>query len=106
MQNPIKNYQLNAESMESAGNFNFGDIKYIGLIPLFNFKKIKVRIHGKILNSNAYVISLLDDKETIFKNLVLFKSMYGYPIRQIKLQWGQFTGNVNEFVVPGHELKE
>jgi hypothetical protein len=90
--------------MDSDGNINFGDIKNIQ-IPL-SVLNLKAKVHGKILGANAYIISLFDPDGDLFRNLILFKSHYGYPIRQIKLQWGRFDGSVNEFIVPGHELKE
>ena len=63
-----------------------------------------VRIGGKIKNADAYVINIIHNGESDFEYLRLLKKRYGYPIRQIELEWGKFTGNANEFIIPQFEL--
>ncbi|MHA2280303.1 MAG: hypothetical protein ACXAC5_05590 [Promethearchaeota archaeon] len=69
---------------------------------------------GKVKNANAYVISVFgaykfDPDDELHRRFHWFRSLkkkYGYPIRQIELAWGKFSGSSSEFIVPEHELKK
>jgi len=77
-------------------------------------KTFKAKVIGKVKNANAYVINVFgldiyypaeryDERRNTMLSL---KRKYGYPIRQIELEWGKFSGSGNEFVIPEHELKK
>jgi len=95
--------------MTQNGQFNFGDDAQIKCgIELFSSGTITVgdlyfdvRICGKIKNTNAYIVTIIDEKSNYLKNL---KKRYGHPIRQVELEWGKFTGSSKEFVIPDFEI--
>jgi hypothetical protein len=106
-------YKINSEKPPSG--LNFAEIAQIECLvkgTRLENRIFDAKIMGKIKNANAYVISVLglnlfypadafDRRHNYIKSL---KEKYGYPIRQIELEWGSFSGKINEFVVSEHEL--
>lgn len=62
--------------------------------------KVLASVRAKIKNANAYVVSFKFDNRYID----IIKDKYGYPIRQLPLEWGNFNGLVSEIIVPAKEL--
>lgn len=101
---------------KTQNGFSLYDIVYIECLvkgmKLEN-RKFKAVITGKIKNAKAYIINVTeignfypeDELNENIHRLNSLKSKYGYPIRQIELEWGRFSGSVREFVVSEHELK-
>lgn len=100
-----------------------GDILYFNKVAIRNTKSgmygadIIAIIYGKIKDSDAYVI-LVNNKEfhetgidmecalsyrTREQNILLGK--YGYPNRNLELEWGAFNGYLGEYIVPRNDLE-
>ena len=66
-----------------------------------NRKAIKAIVAGKVANANAYVVLAVGLLEY---ELHWLKNRYGYPIRQIELEWGKFFGIDNEFIISEDDI--
>ena len=78
----------------------FRDSVLIESLDLSGRKKlISAMIFGKIKNINAYVIISKEPEDIKY-----LKNRYGYPIRQLELEWGKFSGSTMEFIIPEIEL--
>jgi len=112
MINPL--FKIKIETNKSG--FNFADIVilecFVKAVVIEN-KIFKAKIMGKVKNANAYVVSVFiidkhgidnDELERISAWCKGLKRKFGYPIRQIELEWGKFSGSMAEFIVPEHEL--
>lgn len=63
------------------------------------------KICGKIKGSDSYIVCLNGYN---YKDDYVYKSLlrrFGYPIRQIDLEWGFFHGIGLEFIIPEHEME-
>jgi len=61
-------------------------------------KRTRGTVIGKILGADAYVVYLNFGGENGPR--MLTKKKYGCPIRHIELEWGNFNGMSDEYVVP------
>lgn len=89
------------------GKFNFGDDVQIKC-GVSNGSSVSdvffdARVGGKIKNIPVYIVKIIgpDFRHNATTSL---KKKYGYPIKQIQLEWGKFTGTANEFTVPAFEI--
>ena len=104
----MRSLKLNAKvekDTDQGGNFAFGNIVEISVILPQSFyiknHSFKAKVIGKVKNAEAYVIGVRGATAENHKEL---KRKYGYPIRQIELEWGKFSGNLNEYIISRHEL--
>lgn len=67
----------------------------------WNNGEIQATVIGKVNGADAYVILISGMLESEEKHL---KNRYGYPIRQLKLEWGKFFGTSNEFIVSKDDI--
>lgn len=111
MINPM--FKIKTETTQSG--FNFADLVVFDCL----IKGIRLKNHtfqatvtGKVKNANAYVINVCnldrfnteEQKDRCRDYIINLKEKYGYPIRQIELEWGKFSGSIAEFIVPDFEL--
>lgn len=67
----------------------------------WNSGDLQAMVVGKVDGADAYVIlisGMLESEEKYLRN------RYGYPIRQLKLEWGKFFGTPNEFIVSKDDI--
>jgi hypothetical protein len=100
-----------------ASGFNFADMVSLECIikgMRLEKKILKAKVIGKVKGANAYVVNIFgpdiyypaERYDQRYDIMLSLKKKYGYPIRQIELEWGKFSGIANEFIIPKHELKK
>jgi hypothetical protein len=101
---------------ETSG-FNFADMVSLEcLVRGMRIEKriLQAKVMGKVKSANAYVVNIFgldiyypaEQYDRRYNTISSLKRKYGYPIRQIELEWGKFSGSINEFIIPEHELKK
>lgn len=100
--------QLEKQQNSNRNGFQFKDrIKIKDFDKLCNnylngtpVKKSFGTIVAKVKDQEIYVITLHSAK-----SVELMKIIFGYPNRHLDLEWGSYTGEPNEFIVPGIKLE-
>jgi len=93
------NIQKHKEQEGLSGNFKYKEKVYIK-ISKNSVTVVECSITGKVKNANAYIVFALDYRFT--REL---RNKYGYPIRHIALEWGNFTGKSNEFIIKATDIQ-
>lgn len=67
-------------------------------------RDIRAAIFGKLDNVEAYVVNMGGHSD--YRRYQAAKEKYGYPIRHLPLEWGKFTGQVGELIIPTSDLRK
>lgn len=56
-------------------------------------------IFGKVKDKDAYVVSLRSAQGQLY-----FIERFGFPNRNLQLEWGAYTGSEYEYIINGEDL--
>ena len=77
------------------GQYLLGSYTHIRMLYL----DFQLEIRGKVKGCDLYVVSAPSTYR--IENLA---KVYGSPNRHLELEWGRFSGQKNEFIIPAGDL--